>query len=158
MTFAIAFSDIKRSGSSAKRVYAPTRSLPEVHIPSALPEVYIPSALPEIDNPSALPEVRTPSALPEVRTPSALPEVHTRSRAVAGAAAAAVTVVEPVKGPTYDSDLAMAKNLQREYDANAADYRLGWGSNHPSVTKPKGAFPGMSSTSGGNDKMVFSFF
>lgn len=163
MTFAIAFSDIKRSGSSAKRVYAPTRSSPGVHIPSALPEVHIPSALPEIHNPAALPEVRIPSALPELRTPSVLPEVrtlsalpegHARSRVVAGAAAAAtVTVVEPVKGPTYESDLAMAKNLQREYDANAADYRLGWGSNHPSVTKPLGAFPGMSSTSGGNDKM-----
>lgn len=98
-------------------------------------------------NPSALPEVRIPSALSEVRTPSALPEVHTRLTTVAGAAAAAAdadadTVVEPVKGPTYDSDLALAKELQREYDANAADYRLGWGSNHPAVTKPKGAFPG----------------
>lgn len=114
-------------------------------------------------NPAALPEVRTPSALPEVRTPSALPEVHTRSRTVAGAgaaaaaAAAADTVVEPVKGPTYDSDLALAKNLQSEYDADAADYRLGWGSNHPAVTKPKGAFPGMSS-SGENDKMISFFF
>lgn len=126
MKFAIDFSDIKRSGSSAKRIYAPTRSLPEIH------------------------------------NPSALPEVHTQSKAGAGAAAAAAaaadTVVEPVKGPTYDSDLALAKDLQREYDANAEDYRLGWGSNHPSVTKPKGAFPGMSSSSGGNEMIFFSFF
>lgn len=109
--------------------------------------------------PSALPEVHITSALPEMHNPSALPEVHTRSTTVAGAAAAAAaaadTVVEPVKGPNYDSDLALAKDLQREYDANAADYRLGWGSNHPAVTKPKGAFPGMSS-SGENYKMIFS--
>lgn len=122
--------------------------MPGAHIPSALPEVHIPSALPEIHN---------PSALPEVRNPLALPEVHTESKAVAAAAAAAGAdiVVEPVKGPTYDSDLALAKDLQREYDDNAADHQLGWGSNHPSVTKPKGAFPGMSSSSGENE-MIFS--
>lgn len=118
----------------------------------------MPLASPEVHITSALPEMHNPSALPEVRTPSALPEVHTRSTTVAGAAAAAAadTVMEPVKGPTYDSDLALAKDLQREYDANAADYRLGWGSNHPAVTKPKGAFPGMSSSSGENYKIIFS--
>lgn len=74
------------------------------------------------------------SSAKRIHTPTRpLPEVYTPSGAVA----------EPSKGPTYDADLALATSLQREYDTRASDYRLGWGPDHPSLTKPKGAVPGM---------------